>query len=193
MTDSNRDDDTPLHLRPEWCRATLASVGDAVITTDMDGVVTFLNGVAESLTGWSQREALGVPLEAVFNIINQDTRPTVERPTVRAVRDGVIVGGAEHTVLIAKDGTERPMDRTEAPIWNGQHAMTGVVLVVRDISERDQKAHVLVADANCVANIIATSGAPFLVLDRLLRVRTANPAFYDTFHTEPSTTENWCM
>ena len=87
-----------LHFQQEWCRVTLGSIGDAVITTDTEGRVTFLNPVAESLTGWTQDEAAGVLLEDVFNIINQDTRKTVESPTVRALRDGAIVGLANLTL-----------------------------------------------------------------------------------------------
>jgi len=85
-----------LHFQPQWCRVAPASVGDAVITADTEGRVTFLNTVAESRTGWTQDEAAGVPLEDVFNIINQDSRKSFETPTVRALRDGVIVGLANH-------------------------------------------------------------------------------------------------
>src|SRR5690348_16788850 len=89
------------HSQPEWCRVTLASIGDAVMTTDNRGRITFLNSVAEALTGWAQQDAEGVPLETVFKIVNEDTRDTVESPTIRALRDGVIVGLANHTLLIA--------------------------------------------------------------------------------------------
>ena len=97
------------HLQPEWCRVTLARIGDAVIATDIAGRVTFLNPVAESLTGWTQNEATGVPLETVFKIVDHETRLPVESPTVRALREGVIVGLGNQTLLIAKDGTERPI------------------------------------------------------------------------------------
>lgn len=119
----------PLHFQPEWCRVTLASIGDAVMTTDNMGRITFLNTVAESLTGWQQHEAEGVTLETVFNIVNEDTRRTVESPTIRALRDGVIVGLANHTLLIAKDGSERPIDDSAAPIRNEKGEIAGVVLV----------------------------------------------------------------
>ncbi len=94
-----------------------------MIATDTEGRVKFLNPVAESLTGWTQNEAAGVSLEKVFKIVNQKTRQTVESPTVRALRDGVIVGLANHTLLIAKDGSERPIgpvDDSAAPIRNDQ-------------------------------------------------------------------------
>src|SRR4051812_11096574 len=105
MSDDPQRAGEALHEQRDWLRVTLFSIGDAVITTDTEGRVTFLNPVAESLTGWTQVEASGKPLEAVFKIVNQNTRKTVESPTVRALRDGVVVGLANHTLLINKDGT----------------------------------------------------------------------------------------
>ena len=84
------------------------------------GGVTFLNPVAQSLTGWTLEEAAGQPLDSVFRIINEESRQPVESPTVRALREGVVVGLANHSLLIAKDGTERPIDDSAAPIRNEQ-------------------------------------------------------------------------
>src|SRR5580693_2481990 len=95
-----------LHEQREWLRVTLASIGDAVITTDTQGSVTFLNPVAQSLTGWDREQALGVPLEAVFRIVNEGTGRAVESPAVRALRDDVVLRVANHTLLRAKDGQE---------------------------------------------------------------------------------------
>jgi PAS domain S-box-containing protein len=78
-----------LYFGPEWCRVTLSSIGDAVITTDTNGGVTFLNPVAESMTGWTQEDAAGKSLDTVFKIINEETRHTVENPATRALREGV--------------------------------------------------------------------------------------------------------
>lgn len=100
----------------EWLRVTLGSIGDAVITADTEGRVTFLNPVAESLTGWTQAKAAGNPLETVFKIVNAETRRTVENTTTRALGEGIVVGLANHTLLIANDGTERPIDDSAAPI-----------------------------------------------------------------------------
>src|SRR4030095_15453298 len=94
------------------------SIGDGVITTDNDGRVTYLNAVAESLTGWSIADAYGQPLGDVFRIVNESTRHSVESPASRARREGIVVGLANHTLLIAKDGTERPIDDSAAPIHN---------------------------------------------------------------------------
>jgi PAS domain S-box-containing protein len=114
---------------------TLASIGDAVLTTDTGGRITFLNPVAESLTGWTLDEAIGQPMAVVFDIINEGTRQPAENPVSKVLRDGKIVGLANHTVLIAKDGTERPIDDSAAPIRDSGGEIVGCVLVFRDISE----------------------------------------------------------
>jgi PAS domain S-box-containing protein len=131
----------------EWLRITLASIGDAVISTDALGRVTFLNGVAELLTGWPQNEAVGRPLVDVFHIVNQRTGQPVENPAVRALREGTVVGLANHTVLIARDGTRRPIDDSAAPMRDPAGAVVGAVLVFRDITERlqAQEAQALLA------------------------------------------------
>ncbi len=125
-----------LRRQAEWQRVTLASIGDAVITTDTEGRVTSLNSVAESLTGWTSQDARGVPLDRVFHIVNEQTRQVVENPATRALGEGRIIGLANHTVLVAKDGTERPIDDSAAPIKDDRGSVVGVVLVFRDVSER---------------------------------------------------------
>jgi PAS domain S-box-containing protein len=122
----------------ELQRITLASIGDAVITTDTEGQITFLNAVAEGLTGWTLAEAAGQSLTTVFNIINEQTRQSVENPATRVLREGVIVGLANHTVLITKDGVERPIDDSAAPITDEQGRVVGCVLIFRDVAERRQ-------------------------------------------------------
>src|SRR5215210_4013729 len=101
-----------LRKQSEWLRVTLASIGDAVISTDAEGRVTFMNGVAESLTGCLQAEALGRPLPDIFHIINEQTRQPVDNPVEKVLREGKVVGLANRTVLIAKDGTERTIDNS---------------------------------------------------------------------------------
>ncbi len=120
----------------ERLRITLASIGDAVISTDAEGRVTYLNGVAEALTGWPQAEAEGRPLPEVFHIVNEKTRRPAENPAFQALRQGVVVGLANHTVLIARDGTERPIDDSAAPMLEESGSPVGVVLVFRDVTER---------------------------------------------------------
>src|SRR5580693_162139 len=125
-----------LRNQSEWLRNTLASVGDAVINTDSEGRVTFMNGLAEKLTGWPHAEVVGRPLSEVFNVVNERTRQPVENPALRALREGTVVGLANHTVLIARDGTERPIDDSAAPIRDDSEATVGAVLVFRDVTER---------------------------------------------------------
>ncbi len=125
-----------LREQQEWLRVTLASIGDAVIATDTQGRVTFLNGVAEGLTGWTQADAKGQPLEAVFPILNEQTRQPVENPVEKVLRDGAIVGLANHTVLTARDGTERPIDDSAAPIRDAAGGLIGVVLTFRDVTDQ---------------------------------------------------------
>lgn len=120
----------------ERLRITLASIGDAVISTDAEGRVIYLNGVAEALTGWTQAEAAGRPLPDVFRIVNEQTRQPAENPALHALREGVVVGLANHTILIARDGTEWPIDDSAAPMLDESGAPVGVVLVFRDVTER---------------------------------------------------------
>jgi PAS domain S-box-containing protein len=122
--------------REEWLSTVLRSIGDAVIATDSKGCVTFMNPVAQSLTGWTLEEAKGQVLSNVFVIINELNRQPVDNPVAKVLRDGLILGLANHTVLIAKDGKERPIDDSAAPIRNAAGANLGVILVFRDVSER---------------------------------------------------------
>jgi PAS domain S-box-containing protein len=115
---------------------TLASIGDAVIASDLSGRVMFMNGVAEELTGWTFSEASLKPVKEVFNIVNEQTRVEVEDPVSKVLEKGLIVGLANHTVLIRKDGTEVAIDDSGAPIKDKDGKTTGVVLVFRDITER---------------------------------------------------------
>jgi PAS domain S-box-containing protein len=131
----------------ESLRVTLQSIGDAVITTDSEGRVTSLNPVAVSLTGWSEGEATGRPLEEVFRIVNERTRRPVESPVQKVLALGKVVGLANHTVLVARDGTERPIDDSAAPIRDAEGAVRGTVLIFRDITQRrsEEKTRALLA------------------------------------------------
>jgi PAS domain S-box-containing protein len=111
---------------------TLSSIGDAVIATDIDGRVTFMNVIAETLTGWPLDEARGRSLSDVFTIIDEETRRPAASPVERVLREGTIIGLANHTVLVRRDGTDVPIDDSAAPIVDGAGALFGVVLVFRD-------------------------------------------------------------
>jgi len=124
----------------EGLRVTLASIGDGVIATDMERHVTRMNKVAEKLTGWTLEEACGRPLEEVFGIINEETREQVEDPVAKVIATGETKGLANHTVLVAKDGTERAISDSAAPIRDAAGRIRGVVLVFRDVTdERDRE------------------------------------------------------
>lgn len=115
---------------------TLRSIGDGVIATDPRGHVTLMNSVAESLTGWREADAKGQKLEDVFRIVNEHTRQTVTSPVQKVLETGAVVGLANHTVLLARDGREIPIDDSGAPIRSGDGPINGVVLVFRDVAER---------------------------------------------------------
>jgi PAS domain S-box-containing protein len=115
---------------------TLSSIGDAVIVTDSHSRITFMNGVAETLTGWRRSEAFGLRLEQVFHIRNEQTGDVVENPIEKVLKTGTVVGLANHTLLIAKDGPPHPIDDSAAPILNEQGHVLGVVLVFRDVAEQ---------------------------------------------------------
>ncbi len=119
-----------------WLSTTLGSIGDAVIATDMNGAVSFINSVAQSLTGWSQEEARGKSMDLVFDIMNKDTRLPVENPVKKVFREGKVVGLADHTLLICKKGGEFDIEDSAAPIVTDVGETLGVVLVFRDITDR---------------------------------------------------------
>ncbi|HEX8652237.1 MAG TPA: PAS domain S-box protein [Pyrinomonadaceae bacterium] len=127
-----------LHKSEQWLTTTLRSIGDAVIATDARGSVTFMNEAAQAVTGWTQDEAIGRDLKEVFRIINEGSRQEVESPVEKVIREGTVVGLANHTLLIRKDGREVPIDDSGAPIRDESGEMAGVVLVFRDISERKE-------------------------------------------------------
>jgi PAS domain S-box-containing protein len=126
----------------EQYRVTLASIGDAVIATDTAGKVTFLNEIAEDLVGWRREESLGQPLSDVFPIFNEDTLLPVENPLTRVLVEGTVVGLANHTVLIKRDGaTKIPIADSGAPIRDSDGNIIGAVLVFRDVTE-ERKAEI---------------------------------------------------
>ncbi|MBT9614288.1 MAG: EAL domain-containing protein [Burkholderiales bacterium] len=127
----------------ERAEVTLYSIGDAVITTDAQGVVDYLNPVAEALTGWTSAEAKGQLLSVVFPIFNETTQEVVENPVARCLCEGVIVGLANHTLLITRDGREIAIEDSTAPIRARSGEITGVVMVFHDVTQSRVMAHKL--------------------------------------------------
>ena len=124
------------YVREQWLNITIRSIGDAVIACDTDGNVDFMNLVAEQLTGWKEADAKKRSLHEIFPIFNEDTRAAVENPVDKVRRLGTVVGLANHTFLIARDGTEVSIDDSGAPIRDGSGKMIGIVLVFRNITQR---------------------------------------------------------
>ena len=120
----------------KWFATTLKSIGDGVIATDAKGLVVFMNPIAENLTGWQEKDAVGKKLIEVFNIVSEETRSVVDNPAIRAMSENRIATLANHTMLVAKDGSERPIDDSAAPIHDDNGKVTGAVLVFRDVTER---------------------------------------------------------
>ena len=127
-----------LAAEKEKLSVTLRSIGDGVITTDTEGRVILINKAAEGLTGWMQEEAAGRDIGEVFPLINEKTRDKCENPVEKVLRTGKVVGLANHTALIARDGTERIIADSGAPIRDRESRVIGVVLVFRDITEKQK-------------------------------------------------------
>jgi PAS domain S-box-containing protein len=158
----------------KWFSTTLASIGDAVIATDMNGGVTFMNSVAQSLTGWSQSEATGKSMDLVFDIVNKETRRPVENPVKKVFREGKVVGLADHTLLLSKDGKEFDIEDSAAPILTDTGEGFGVVLVFRDITQKklaDQEAKrqkellQLILESIADGVVVADSNGKFLLFN----------------------------
>jgi PAS domain S-box-containing protein len=142
IADRKRAEHEREHALHTWF-TTLRSIGDAVIATDENGNVSMANPLAEKLTGWKLEESVGKPLDEVFRIVNEETRAAVESPVTRALREGRVVGLANHTLLVRRDGTETPIEDSAAPIMDDQGRKLGVVLAFRDATEERTAAQAL--------------------------------------------------
>ena len=170
-----------LQEQAEWLRVILAVVSDAVIATDAAGQVTSLNAVAQQMTGWSQAEAQGLPLPAVFCILDEQSRQPVENPVAKVLREGITAGANNHTVLISRQGRETPIDDSAAPIRDAAGQIIGVVLVFRDVTAQRRSAQeVRVSEARNSA-ILETALDCIITMDSLGKVVEFNPAAERTF------------
>jgi PAS domain S-box-containing protein len=164
-----------LAAQQAWFRITLSSIGDAVVAVDPHGHVTFVNATAERLTGWPEIEAAGRPLHDVFKIINEKTRQPVENPATLVMKLGHVVGLANHTVLIARDGTERPIADSAAPIRDVEDRMLGVVLVFRDITEERRAEEAIAEQREWLETTLESIGDAVIATDVHGRVVFMNP------------------
>ncbi|MDW8215317.1 MAG: PAS domain-containing protein [Roseiflexaceae bacterium] len=177
-----------LLLREAHLRNVLYSIGDAVIVTNVDGRISLMNPAAERLTGWTESEALESPLEQIFQIIDEETRATLESPVVRVLREGAAVRLSQRTILINRDGRTIPIGDTGAPIRTATGDITGIILIFQDQTAVRATLHAVQQARAFAENIIATVREPLLVLSRDLRVVAANRAFYRMFRTSPAET-----
>ena len=157
LTEARRRSEATALAEREYYAVTLTSIGDGVIVTDKAGRVTLMNKVAETLTGWQLSEARGQSIETVFRIVNETSRAAVESPVTRVLRENQIVGLANHTVLLARDGAEHPIDDSGAPVRSAAGDPIGCVLVFRDIGERRQQERA--RDAALAAEQVARAEA----------------------------------
>ncbi len=170
-----------LREQQEWLRVTLASIGDAVIATDTGGYVTFLNPVAQQLTGWTEQDATGQALETVFVIVNERTQESLENPVAKVLRGGAVVGLGNDAVLIGKDGVQRPIDDSAAPIWNAMGVMIGVVLIFRDVTYQRLAEQELRSSEHRNRAVLETALDCIITMDHEGKVVEFNPAAEKTF------------
>ena len=175
LTESKSAEEALRQSEERWA-TTLSSIGDAVIATDAAGSITFMNTIAEHLTGWSCAEAAAKHITEVFNIVNEQTRRQAENPVVKVLREGMIVGLANHTILVRKDGTEVAIDDSGAPIRDKEGNTLGVVLVFRDITDRRKTEE----RARHLASFPELNPSPVMEVDGAGSVTFCNPGAMKT-------------
>lgn len=176
---------TRLRRSEQGLATTLQSIGDAVIATDEHGKVTYLNPVAAELTGWAMDEARSQPLETVFSIIGEDTGQPVESPVARVLREGTVVGLANHTLLIRRDGTRFPIEDSGAPIKDVNGTIHGVVLVFKDASQQRASAAALASSEERLRLAIDSAQLGTWDSDPVAGTVDWNPQLYRIMGLEP--------
>ena len=175
LTARKRDEDR-LRRSEASLRATLYSIGDGVLATDERARITRANPVAERLTGWSEKEAIGRPIGEIFRIINEETRAPAVNPVTRVLAEGVVIGLANHTALISRDGSECPIADSGAPILDPQGKPAGAVLVFRDVTEERRAVEALRQSEEKLRLMIASlRDYALYMLDPMGRVVSWNP------------------
>jgi PAS domain S-box-containing protein len=163
-----------VELQRNSLQTTLQSIGDAVVVCDAKSIITIFNPTAESVTGWSADQAVGQPLSNVFTIVNEYTREDVESPVEKVLRTGQVVGLANHTVLIRKDGAELAIDDSGAPIRGDNNEIVGVILVFRDIAAKRKAEQELALRNAELESLLANSPIGFASFDRSHRFTRVN-------------------
>ncbi len=173
-----------LEERGQWLQVTLRSIGDALITTDSAGTVTFMNPVAEQLTGWPSEKAAGQPLETVFQIIQEKTGEPAFNPINRVLREGKVLALANHTALLHRDGSATPIEDSAAPIINAAGRVAGVVLVFHDVAERRRAEAELNEQRRLLALFIQNAPAAIAMLDKGMRYIQASRRWLQDYRLE---------
>ncbi len=163
-----------MHDSHEELNITLRSIGDAVIVTDIDGLVTYLNPIAENLTGWNFIKAKGQPLDKVFKIINANSRKRMESPFSTVIRTGKIVGLANHTILISRSGTEYQIADSAAPLLDYEGRIRGVVLVFRDVTDEYIRDEKLRLSEQLYRTIFESTGTAAIIIEEDTTIALAN-------------------
>jgi two-component system, cell cycle sensor histidine kinase and response regulator CckA len=179
--DERRRAEAALRANEQGLATTLDSIGDAVIATDTAGCITRMNPVAEQLTGWTLTEARGAPLEDVFRVFDETTRGEAHSPVRRVLAEGRVVGFANHTVLVARSGAERPIADSAAPIRDARGALHGVVLVFRDQSDERAAERILRKNDAAKAAILHAALDCIVTADQSGLITEFNPAAERTF------------
>jgi len=173
---ARRQSEEALREKEEHLEITLRSIGDGVISTDSDCRVIQVNSAAEKMTGWSSSEAQGMALGDIFRIVNEETRRPAQNPAARVLREGVVVGLANHTALISRDGFERSIADSGAPIRDARGVIRGVVMVFRDMTE-ERKAEAALRKSEILFSRLSSAGIiGIMVADLNGRVTDANEA-----------------
>ncbi|MDY6863020.1 MAG: histidine kinase dimerization/phosphoacceptor domain -containing protein, partial [Thermodesulfobacteriota bacterium] len=161
----------------EWLSTTLISIGDAVIATDIKGLVKFMNPVAQALTGWKEKDAIGKPLEDIINIINSKTGEQVENPVSRVIKEGTVVRVPRYTILITKDGIKVPIDDSVAPIRDERKNISGAVLVFQDITKQKKAEKKIEEYLSLLQATLDSTADGIFVTDRQGNIVTFNERF----------------
>jgi len=191
-----------LKVSEERIAIMLNSIGDAVLATDAEARVTLLNPIAEKLTGWTQAEAIGCTVDEIFHIINEETRQPAIIPVKETLAQGTTQGLSNHTILIARSGSEYAIDDSCAPIHDHNGQVVGAVMVFRNITKRREiengfkksltelEISKRTADeaSEFAENLINTVREPLISLDQDLRVVTVSRSFYEFFKVKPEET-----
>jgi len=168
--------ETRLKKNEKWLSTVLSSIGDAVITTDTNGLIAFMNPAAESLTGWDKKSTLGKPVEDVFRIINEETEEPIESPVKKVLMEGTVAGLANNTVLITKNGEKIPIDDSSAPIKDEKGNISGAVLVFHSVTERKKAQSIILQSKQDWENTFNTITDMITVHDKNYNIVRANRA-----------------